>query len=155
MENLILEVSMIDEYADGPEVAVVEIDNDLKERILKLSSVVKASSVYSMTDFDDSPEFFKRDFTVVAPLTPLPLTSGLFRVDAIMLNVTDSCFYWSGCLKYCGTPFETESVGLSLLRREDQEGTSPDFSDDIAVATDDRIEEVDINLDAVWREINA
>ena len=118
MLEKILDVSIYNEYATGPEVAVIQIGNELATRILRLAEAVKQLGVYKVSLFDYTPEYFVRDHesedenAYKEPDDPCEC-----RVECVTLNVTDSDFFWSGILKHTDIRFETDSVPLTDLIR--------------------------------------
>jgi len=118
MPEMILDVSIYNEYATGPEVAVVQIDDELAARIVKLAEAVRQLGVYKLSMFDYTPDYFVRDHesedenAYEEPEDPYDC-----RVECVTLNVTDSDFFWSGILKHTDIRFETDSVPLTDLIR--------------------------------------
>ena len=118
MPEMILDVSIYNEYATGPEVAVVQIDDELAARIVKLAEAVRQLGVYKLSMFDYTPDYFVRDHesedenAYKEPEDPCEC-----RVECVTLNVTDSDFFWSGILKHSDIRFETDSVPLTDLMR--------------------------------------
>lgn len=116
MLEMVLDVSIYNEYATGPEVAVVQIGDELAARIFKLAEAVKELGVYKVSLFDYTPDYYVRDHeseeedAYKEPDDPYEC-----RVECVTLNVTDSDFFWSGILKHTNIRFETDSVPLKDL----------------------------------------
>ena len=118
MLEMVLDVSIYNEYATGPEVAIVQISDVLAARILKLAEAVKQLGVYKVSLFDYTPDYFVRDYeSEVENAYKEPDDPCDCRVECVTLNVTDSDFYWSGILKHRDIRFETDSVPLTDLMR--------------------------------------
>jgi len=116
----ILKIHISNEFAEGPEAAVIEIDDKLQSRIQQLASAAKILNVYSVREFNGSPEFFMRDHdNEDETIIPRPPKDGneemACRVECVTLNVTASDFYWSGYVKHTDICFETETVSLNDL----------------------------------------
>lgn len=120
--KLTLSITTSGEFTEGPEVAVVEIDDHLKSRILQLASAVKILNVYSVREFNGYPTFLMRAHDQETENGPIVLREpeGGFeemacRTECVTLNVTDSGFYWNGYVKHTDIRFETQTVPLSDL----------------------------------------
>lgn len=116
----ILEIHINNEFVEGPEVAVIEIDDKLQSRIQQLASAAKILDVYSVREFNGYPELFMRDHdNEEETIIPRPPEDGdeemTCRVECVTLNVTSSDFYWSGYVKHTDIRFETETVSLNDL----------------------------------------
>jgi len=118
MLEMVLDVSIYNEYATGPEVAVVQIGDELAARIFKLAEAVRQLGVYKVSLFDYTPDYFVRDHesddegAYKEPEDPYEC-----HVECVTLNVTDSDFFWSGILKHTDIRFETDSIPLTDLIR--------------------------------------
>jgi len=115
----ILKVRISNEFAEGPEVAVVEIDDHLRSRVWQLASAVKSLNVYAIREFNGYPEFFMQDHEHEESVIPRPPEDGFeemaCRVECVTLNVTDSDFYWTGYVKHTDVRFETDSIPLEEI----------------------------------------
>jgi len=116
----ILKIHISNEFAEGPEAAIIDIDNKLQSRIQQLASAAKILDVYSVREFNGYPEFFMRDHDNEGEtIIPRPPKDGneemACRVECVTLNVTSSDFYWSGYVKHTDIRFETETVNLNDL----------------------------------------
>lgn len=113
MLEKILSVSINNEFMTGPEIAVVQIDDELTARIIKLAEAVKQLGVYRASFFDYTPDYFICDYeSEKENAYKVPDDPSDCRVECVILNVTESDFYWSGILKHTDVRFETESVPL-------------------------------------------
>jgi hypothetical protein len=116
MLEKILDISISNEFATGPDVAVVQICDGLAARIIKLAEAVKQLGVYKVSLFDYTPDYFVRDYeSEDENAYKEPEDPNSCRVECVTLNVTDSDFFWSGILKHTDTRFETASVPLAEL----------------------------------------
>lgn len=120
----ILEVLIPDhEFAEGPEVAVVEISETLKARVLELAQAVKLLGVEEIRDFTEYPEFFMRDRvkeTEDNPIVPRPPADEneefCCRVEFMRLAVSAASeFYWTGYIKNTEVRIETKAIPLAEL----------------------------------------
>lgn len=110
--KLTLDVHVHDEYFDGPEKAIVEIDRKYVAHILELSKVVKNLKVYCIEEFDYSPEYFDVDYDNEEKLIP----NEDFRAEAVLLHITETNFYWGGLVKHTNIHWETGSAPIKLLQ---------------------------------------
>jgi len=115
-----LEIHINNEFVEGPEIAVIEIDDKLQSRIQQLASAAKILDVYSVREFNGYPEFFMRDNDnegeTIIPRPPKDEDEAMTCLgECVTLNVTSSDFYWSGYVKHTDIGFETETVSLSDL----------------------------------------
>ncbi len=117
----ILEIHISNEFVEGPEVAVIEMDDKLQSRIQQLASAAKILDVHSVREFNGYPEFFMRDHDnedgTIVPRPPEDEDEEMTcQMECVTLNVTSSDFFWSGYVKHTDSCFETETVSLDDLR---------------------------------------
>lgn len=115
----VLKVTLDNEFATGPELAVVEIGSALAARIVEILENVKKLGVDTISFVDDTPDFFVRDFESVDECACREsLDPDDCRVECVKLNVNCYVFYWSGIHKYTDTHFQTETTPLFELEKE-------------------------------------
>lgn len=122
MIQKILEVNIGSEFDLGPEIAVVEITPTLEARIHQLMAAVKVLGVYKISEFDNTPEFFLRDYDAegeggsTAYRNPNDEDEkNVCRVECVTLNVTSYDYYWSGLVKHTNIRWETETISLKSV----------------------------------------
>jgi hypothetical protein len=115
----VLKVMLNNEFATGPELAVVEVDGVLAARIIEISENVKRLGVDTISFVDATPDFFVRD---LASADEYAFRESLdpddCRVECVKLNVNCYEFNWSGIQKYTDTYFQTETTPLFELEKE-------------------------------------
>lgn len=107
--SFLVPLKLLDNHADGPQLAAVSIHPDLAERIHRLSRVVKRHRLDYASAFDYTPEYGnprgRRKF----------VEDQEFRVDAVSLEVSDSEFFWTGYVKNSNIRFETDPIRIADL----------------------------------------
>ena len=120
----VVEVFTYSEFVSGPEVAVVEINEDLANRIRQLVEAAKSLGVFKIMEFNDAPAFFLRDYDAeekdgrIAFREPSDEDEVYScRVECVALNVTSIDFYWSGFIRNTDVRLETGVIPVSELGR--------------------------------------
>ena len=102
--NLKLEVFSSGQSFDNiPDIAVVEISEDLQKRIIELSHAAQKLDVDTIREMEDSPSFHNEEGQLDCPM------------DYVWLNVSQRCFFWSGRPKHSEIEVETEFIKVDEL----------------------------------------
>ena len=105
------DVSVYDNYCDGPAVAKIELSQEDIERILKLSKVVKKNKVHAIVDWDCTPEFFTYDDDG----TLKEWTEG--NVDCLMIHISENHINWGGNIKHTDITLSVDTIPIPKLKR--------------------------------------
>lgn len=86
LANMTVNTDWLDDDADY---VSLEITPDDAKSFLRLARTVKRLKVYSINDFDYTPEFLNSEYTETT-----------FRSECTMLVVADNYIYWKGYVKH-------------------------------------------------------
>lgn len=109
--KFIKETRSFDEYFDeGPTKAVIELDINKIEEILRYNKIVKKEKVDSITKFDYTPEYMREN-------DEEELTNDLeCGIECEIMHVTDNSVYWSFMIKHTNINGETDSISIETLK---------------------------------------
>jgi len=113
MFKMTVDVNVFDEYYDeGPTVAIIKMeDKDLKE-IMGLRKLFKKHNLDKFSRYDDTPEMMNKVMDDDGYDTE-ELVESECRIDCMMLNVTNTSFYWRFSVKHAEISGETDSIYFS------------------------------------------
>ncbi len=118
-KKLILPITDNNEfYADVGGYVAIGLDLEKKDRIRRLSAVVRDLDVYRISAFDCDCEFLITDYEADPKNGKVAVMEFKGRMECTTLNVTDSDFHWSGYYRHTSVRWESESVPLSVLDEE-------------------------------------
>ena len=103
-------------FADVPSLAVVTIDDDLAERLIRLSKVVKSYGLYAVEFFDHHAQWTTETSADDGP-EGMPKERPDYRMEMETCVVTDDSFWWRAAIKH-SDPFtwaETDPVSFPAL----------------------------------------
>lgn len=103
----------VNEWADGPDTAVIEITPELKERILRLRDVILDNDIFMGKVMDHSVEVFATDFGPNGE--EILIKDDSCRIDSPCLVVMESGFHWDAYIKHTTSLIETESIPFDKL----------------------------------------
>lgn len=115
-KKLFIPISTSDEF-QGKTADYSEVELSVKgiSRIKQLSKAVKNLQAYKIVEFDFSCAFMVIDWEDAPENGKVALKEFEGSMELIMLNVTDTGFYWSGVYKHTDVRWSTATVPLTVL----------------------------------------
>jgi len=113
--KLIITISDSSDFMEVADYAVVEVSADLIARIRKLSEAVRSLDVYKVSEFNYHCDFMVADYDADPENGRVALKEFEGRMECNTLNVTDTCFYWSGLYRHTDVRWSTDTVPLTAL----------------------------------------
>lgn len=119
-KTLTVEIKVLDEFTNGPEVGVAEVTPKLAARIRELSSGARALGAYKVAEFEYSLNLYVRDWeredkAIIPAADMSEEEKNACRSDCTTLNVNKEKFYWRGYIKNTGIAWESSPTPLSYL----------------------------------------
>ena len=115
-KKLILSVTdNSDFFSEAADYAVIELGEEEKCRIRKLSAAVRELEVYRISEFNYACDFKVADYETDPENGKVAIKEFEGRMECNTLNVTDSGFYWSGLYKHTDVRWSTDTVPLTAL----------------------------------------
>jgi len=112
MFKMTVDVNIFEYYDEGPTTAIIEMeDKDLKE-IMGLRKLFKKHNLDKVSRYDVTPEMMNKVTDDNGDATD-ELVESDCRLDCMMLNVTDTSFYWRFSVKNTGINGETDVIYFS------------------------------------------
>jgi len=118
-KKLTIPISDNSDFFEVADYAVIDLNADRINRIRKLSAVVRALGVYRISEFNYDCEFTVVDYEADPENGKVATKQFEGRMECTMLNVTDCNFFWTGYYKHTSVRWESESVPLSALGKDD------------------------------------
>lgn len=116
MKILILKINNPSHYeGDTADYAVVHLGAQAISRIKELAAAVQSLGIYKVVDFHYACVLKQADYDQGLNDGKEPLKEDSKGSDCDRLNVTESCFFWSGYYKHTDARWETNSVPLAFL----------------------------------------
>jgi len=129
VKKLIIPISDNSDFFEGADYAVIELIAERINRIRRLSTVVRELDVYSISEFNYDCEFMVVDYEADPENGKVATKQFEGRMECTMLNVTDCNFFWTGYYKHTSVRWESESVPLSALGKDDDYDLREEVSD--------------------------
>ena len=115
-KKLILSVTdNSDFFSEAADYAVIDLGEEEKSRIRKLSAAVRELEVYRISEFNYACDFMVADYETDPENGKVAVKEFEGRMECNTLNVTDSGFYWSGLYKHTDVRWSTDTVPLTAL----------------------------------------
>lgn len=106
--TITVEVHIGDEWCEGPSYLRVDIDEQMFQRILKLSELVKEHNLAHTADYD-YPEFFVQDENE-------ELVEWDGSTECTQIHVFDKSFQWRGYIKHTDVTFASDEIYIECLK---------------------------------------
>jgi len=104
--TLKVEVHTSAEYAEVPDHALIEMDDEFIARIFELQNALQSVKATYIKEFDYRPDYRNEDGTECMD----------FNADCVMLTVSSDDFYWTGYIKHTSDRWETDTLSTQLLK---------------------------------------
>ena len=115
-KKLILSVTdNSDFFSEAADYAVIDLGEEEKSRIRKLSAAVRDLEVYRISEFNYACDFKVADYEADPENGKVAIKEFEGWMECNTLNVTDSGFYWSGLYKHTDVRWSTDTVPLTAL----------------------------------------
>lgn len=110
------------EFPEGPEVAVIHVDQSLKEMVEKMGRLAREQDLLYVSVQDSTPEFFMRDEAAEGLVPREPRNreeTDLCDVDSLTLHVDKHEVWWSGYISIPSILIETTPIPLAAFGEEE------------------------------------
>ena len=114
-------VTILDEWAEGPSYAEIDIDAELKARIIKLYDAVKGANATSISEWNYAPEYYSnRDYAESGTLyNAISLNdmewNGRTECNELVVLASGE-FYFTCYDKHTDIKFKTNYISISRMK---------------------------------------